>query len=277
MTGHNLLLYASLEGSQPDIGPAAFAVNAAAALGAHLTILAPHIGGPRPGNWESQTADQIEQDDKERHSKLTGLVASIVAKAHARAVSTSSQTDWAHAFGPIPFVGDQAKLHDLVVIGTDQSIFLSERKFAEHVLIEAGRPVVFVPPGHDGSFSCKRVTVAWDHTRAAARALHDALPFLRLAEEVTLTVIGGEKQFQTNPDRTTIEDALSRKGLKARLKQVALGDRTIGQALQQEALANEADLLVMGAYGHSRLREFILGGATREVLDTPRLPVLMSH
>ncbi len=277
MTNHNLLLYASLEGSQPAIGSAAFAINAAAALGAHLNILAPHVDVRTPDNWGSPTAEQIERDDKERHNKLTGLVESILAKAHANAVSASGQTDWAHAFGPIPFVGDQAKLHDLVIMGTDQSIFLSERKFAEHVLIEAGRPVVFVPPDHAGSFSCKRVTVAWDHTRSAARALHDALPLLRLAEEVILTVIGGEKQFQTNPDATTIEGALSRKGLNARLEQVDLGQRTIGQALQHEALANEADLLVMGAYGHSRLREFILGGATREVLENPRLPVLMSH
>ena len=277
MTSHNLLLYASLEGSQPEIGSAAFAVNAAAALGGHLNVLAPYLDVLTPGNWESRTSDQIGRDGKERHKKLTGLVASIEANAHAKAVSTSSQTEWAHAFGPIPFVGDQAKLHDLVVIGTDQSIFLSERKFAEHVLIEAGRPVVIVPTDHAGAFSCKRVTVAWDHTRSASRALHDALPFLRLAEEVILTVIGGEKQFQTNPDRTTIEAALSRKGLNARLKQVDLGKRTIGQAIQHEALANEADLLVMGAYGHSRLREFILGGATREVLDNPRLPALMSH
>lgn len=277
MTSHNLLLYASLDGSQPEIGSAAFAINAAAALGAHLSVLAPHVDVFTPGNWEARAADQIERDDKERHKKLSGLVESIVAKAHARAVSTSSQTEWAHAFGPIPFVGEQAKLHDLVITGTDQSIFLCERKFAEHVLFEAGRPVVFVPSDHAGSFSCKRVTVAWDHTRTAARALHDALPFLRLAEEVILTVVGGEKQFQTNPDRATIEAALSRKGLNARMEQVDLGDRRIGQALQHEALAKEADLLVMGAYGHSRLREFILGGATREVLDNPRLPVLMSH
>lgn len=277
MTRHNLLLYASLEGSQPEIGSAAFAINAAAALGAHLSVLAPHVDVLTQVSWESRTADQIEQDDKERHRKLSELVESIISKAHANAVSTSSQTEWAHAFGPIPFIGDQAKLHDLVVMGTDQSIFLSERKFAEHVLFEAGRPVVFVPPDHPDSFSCKRVTVAWDHTRTAARALHDALPFLRLAEEVTLTIVGGEKQFQTNPDRATIEAALSRKGLKARLEQVDLGERRIGQALQDEALTNEADLLVMGAYGHSRLREFILGGATREVLDNPRLPVLMSH
>lgn len=277
MTNHNLLLYASLEGSQPEAGSAAFAISAAAELGAHLNVLAPYVDVIAPGNWKTRTSDEIEQDDKARRQKLAGLVESIVAKARAIAVSTSSQTEWAHAFGPIPFIGDQAKLHDFVIMGTDQSIFLSERKFAEHVLIEAGRPVILVPPDHTGSFSCKRVTVAWDHTRSAARALHDALPFLRLADEVILTVVGGEKQFQTNPDATTIEGVLARKGLNARLEQVDLGQRTIGQALQNEALANEADLLVMGAYGHSRLRQFILGGATRELLENPRLPVLMSH
>lgn len=113
--------------------------------------------------------------------------------------------------------------------------------------------------------------------KAAARALHDSLPFLRLADEVLVVAVGGEKRFQTNSDPATIEAALARKGLNARFEQIDLGERTIGQALQEHALNYGADLLVMGAFGHSRLREFILGGATREVLDDPRLAVLLSH
>jgi nucleotide-binding universal stress UspA family protein len=127
------------------------------------------------------------------------------------------------------------------------------------------------------SFACQRVMVAWDHSRTAARALHDSIPFLRLAEEVTLVAVGGEKRFQTSPDPATIETALAQKGLNARFKQIHLGEASIGQALQGHALQCGADLLVMGAFGHSRLREFILGGATQEVLDDPQLPVLMSH
>ena len=277
MSSYNLMLYASLEASRPESGAAAFAVGAATALGAHLNVLAPHVEVLTQNGWEERTAEQIERDDAARHRKLSALVDAIAANAQANGVSVSSQTEWAHAFGPIAFVGDHARLHDMVIAGVDRSIFLSERKVVEHVLFEAGRPVVVVPSDHPAPFSCKRVVVAWDHTRAAARALHDSLPFLRMAEEVRLIALGGEKRFQTNPDRKTIEDSLSRKGLNARFEQVDVGARTIGQALQDEALARGADLLVMGGFGHSRLQELVLGGATREVLEGPRLPVLMSH
>lgn len=277
MTCYNLMLYTLLENCWPDRGPARFAIEAAAKLGAHLNVLAPYVDVITPVSWESRSADEIEREDTERRQRLGALVDTIAAKARAAGVEVSSQSDWAHPFGLIPFVGDQARLHDLIIAGADQTSLLSERKVAEHVLFDAGRPVVVVPANLAAPFSGKRILVAWDHTRAAARALHDALPFLRRADEVVLTAIGGEKRFQTHPDPATIETALARKGLKARFEQVELGNRTIGQALQDQAAAHGADLLVMGAFGHSRLRDFILGGATREILDNPRQPVLMSH
>ncbi len=277
MTRCNLLLMTLLEGAAPKAGPAVFAAGAAAALGAHLHVLAPRLDILAADKWDSRNTRQLEHDDEERHARLEERVKAIVARASALGVSARGQTEWAHPFGPIPFAGDLAKLHDIIVMGTDRSTFLSERKFAEHVLFEAGRPVVVVPPDHVGPFSCARVMIAWDHTRAAARALHDALPLLRLADELVMLSIGGEKRFQTELDSTAIVEALARKGLKARFAKVDMDSRTIGRALQDHALADGSDLLVMGAFGHSRLREFILGGATREVLDELRLPVLMSH
>jgi nucleotide-binding universal stress UspA family protein len=271
------MLYASLEASKPTTGAAAYAVGAAAALGAHLDVLVPYTDFLLPENWEGRSTDQIEQETARRRQNTSELAEAIAAQARERGVPISTLTDWAHAFGLIPFVGDRAKLHDLTVTGVDHSIFLSERKVAEHVLFDSGRPLVVVPNRHTASFACQRVMVAWDHSRTAARALHDSLPFLRLAEEVTLVAAGGEKRFQTSPDPATIETALAQKGLNARFEQIHLGEVSIGQALQGHALQCGADLLVMGAYGHSRLREFILGGATREVLDDPQLPVLMSH
>ena len=230
-----------------------------------------------PGTWEGRSAEQIDQETTVRRQNTSVLAEAIGAQARKRGVPVTTLTDWAHAFGLIPFVGDRAKLHDLTVIGVDNSVFLSERAVAEHVLFDSGRPVIIVPNRHGSSFSCKKVIVAWDHSRTAARALHDSLPFLRLAEEVTLVAVGGEKRFQTSPDPATIETAFAQKGLNARFKQIHLGEGSIGQALQGHALQCGADLLVMGAFGHSRLREFILGGATRELLEDPKLPVLMSH
>ncbi|WP_374614774.1 universal stress protein [Sphingorhabdus sp.] len=277
MTNPTLMLYASLEASEPMSGSAAFAVGAASALGAHLDVLTPFVDIPVSDNWKGRTAEQIEQESETRRQRTASLANAITNRAQEIGVSVTGQTEWAHAFGVIPFVGDQAKLRDLCVTGVDRSIFLSERKVAEHLLFDSGRPVIIVPARYAAPFACKKVTVAWDHSRTSARALHDALPFLHLADEVNLVAVGGEKQFQTSPDRATIEAVLGRKGLNVRFEQIDLGKRTIGQALQDFALERGAELLVMGAYGHSRLREFILGGATREVLDEPQLPVLMSH
>ena len=277
MSNQTLMLYASLEASKPTSGPTAFAVGAAAALGAHIDVLVPYTDFLMSANWEGRSAEQIEQETAVRRQNTSELAEGIAAQARERGVPVSTLTDWAHAFGLIPFVSDRAKLHDLTVTGVDHSIYLSERKVAEHVLFDSGRPAVIVPNRYAEPFACQRVMIAWDHSRTAARALHDSLPFLRLAEEVKLVAVGGEKRFQTSPDPATIETALAQKGLNARFEQIHLGEASIGQALQGHALQCGADLLVMGAYGHSRLREFILGGATREVLDDPQLPVLMSH
>ena len=277
MSNHILMIYASLEASKPTSGPAAFAVGAAAALGAHLDVLVPHTDFLTLGTWEGRSAEQIEQETAVRRQNTSALAEGIAAQARERGVPVSTLTDWSHAFGLVPFVGDRATLHDFTVTGVDHSIFLSERKIAEHVLFESGRPIVIVPNHHVKTFACQRVMVAWDHSRTSARALHDSLPFLRLAEQITLVAVGGEKRFQTDTDPATIETALAQKGLNAKFEQIHLGEASIGSALQDHALQCGADLLVMGAYGHSRLREFILGGATREVLDDPQLPVLMSH
>lgn len=277
MSNHSLMLFSSFESSEPASGSAAFAVAAAAALGAHLQVIAPFVDLIAPADWAGLSAEEIEMEGEKRRNNTKALASAIEKHALANGVSVSSQTEWAHAFGLAPYLGDQAKLYDLTITGADRSTFLSERKIAEHILFQSGRPVVIVPAAYKPPFVCKRVVVAWDHTRTAARAFHDSLPFLHLADEVILVAVGGEKRFQTSSDPGTVEEALARKGLNAKFRQIDLGTRTIGQALQDHALDNGADLLVMGAYGHSRLHEFMLGGATREVLDEPRLPVLMSH
>ena len=207
----------------------------------------------------------------------TALAEEIAKNARRNNVSVSTHVEWSHAFGLISFVGEQARLHDLIVTGADREPFLSERHVAEHVLFEAGRPVLIVPDGDTKDFNWQRIAVAWDYSRGAARALHDALPMLRLADEVVLIAVGGEKRFQTNLKPEAIVAKLEKKGLKARFERTELNKRSIADALQESATDAGASMLVMGAYGHSRFREFVLGGATRGILDRPRLPVMLSH
>ncbi len=143
----------------------------------------------------------------------------------------------------------------------------------ESGLFETGRPVLVVPPGLDG-FGPRRVAVAWNATREATRAAVAALPLLAQAEEVSVLTVAesGERQ----PDPARLADYLVLHGIEARAKRIE-PQRHAGNELIAQAAELGSDLLVMGAYGHSRLREFVLGGATREVLANAEIPVLLSH
>jgi nucleotide-binding universal stress UspA family protein len=120
------------------------------------------------------------------------------------------------------------------------------------------------------------VAVAWDGGRAGARAVRDALPLLRRAKQVRIITVGDDKPI-ASAGVAALQTFLTGHGIVFVHDDVELAGRSIGEALQAEAIRGDAGLLVMGAYGHNRVREFVLGGATRTVLGTLRLPTLMSH
>jgi nucleotide-binding universal stress UspA family protein len=140
-----------------------------------------------------------------------------------------------------------------------------------HVILSAGGPVLLLPRAELGATLGARALVAWNGSREAARAAKDALPFLAEAERVTLLAAGEDAAAGLDAGTAL----LKRHGAKVTAKQVELGPRH-GATLLEAAGAEGADLLVMGAYGHSRLREIVLGGATREVLRDARVPILLS-
>src|SRR5690606_35860095 len=149
-------------------------------------------------------------------------------------------------------------------------------EIAQSVLFGSGRPAILLPrqaPRGAGHFA-----VAWDGSRVAARALADALQFMTPESRVTVVTITDEKSLARNDIAQALAALLEQRGLKASAaNNTSLNRRAIGDALQETALEAGADLLVMGAYGHSRLRDFVLGGATRNVFSNLRLAVLLSH
>lgn len=150
-----------------------------------------------------------------------------------------------------------------------------QRDIVEGVLFGSGGPVWVFPAG-DATSHLESVAIAWDGGRAAARALHDALPVLGQTKHVTIICATDDKPVDELllPE---VERHLRGRGLDVSTKPFSRGDRPIGKALQETALESGAGLLVMGAYGHNRFREFVLGGATRGVLSDRKLPILMSH
>jgi nucleotide-binding universal stress UspA family protein len=147
------------------------------------------------------------------------------------------------------------------------------------LLFESGRPVLVVPPGYRLTALPRKILVAWKSSPEAARALHDAMPFLRKAEQVDVLTVSPSDSSITNDDASGlgITAHLARHGIKTTLVQRDSGARSVSEVLLDYARESYAQLIVAGGYGHSRLREWALGGATRELLIGTSLPVLYSH
>jgi nucleotide-binding universal stress UspA family protein len=191
-----------------------------------------------------------------------------------------TKCEWRVARGEaLPAVALSARYADLVIAaqpvpGID---YTGHEEAAQEMLaIATGRPVLHVPCA--GRFpSCgKSVLVAWNATREAARAVTDSLPILQRAEQVRVLVVdpGVEQGEMPGADLGLY---LARHGVKVEVTTRSSGGIGIGEVILSTAAEASADLIVMGAYGHSRIREFILGGATRTLLESMTVPVLMAH
>lgn len=149
----------------------------------------------------------------------------------------------------------------------------------EQVVLASGRPVLVVPyAGHFDKVG-RRIVIGWNATREAARAVNDAMPLLATAEVVTVLTIDARESLRGHGQLPGVDISLhlAHHGVKAQLEQTVSADLSVGDVLLSRAADLGADLLVMGAYGHSRLRELLLGGATRTLLRNMTIPVLMSH
>ncbi len=167
--------------------------------------------------------------------------------------------------------------YDLVVVGqfNPDAEFDGSLGVAESVAIESGRPVLVIPyKEFDGNLG-SRVVVAWNGRRESVRAVHDAMPLLEGADAVEIVSINQSKEIDI--PCADIAQHLARHGVHVETENVRTDSRDIGEALLSVTESFGADMLVMGAYGHSRLRETILGGATRQILNKMSQPVLMSH
>lgn len=275
MTIETILLQAPAGHTDPSVGPAAWALGAASALGARLTATVfdsdAFTGGAADVQRMPRAGDDVCSRTAVETAEHLGRAAADIG-VDARTVTARS-----FAYGLPEVVADHARLHDLVVTGVDQIGLLSERLMAEHLVFAAGRPIVIVPAAYRGPVRFERILVAWDNSRVAARALGDAMPLLRLAGEVEVVSVGEERMIDSSLDTAELVGAIARRGIAVRCERIDSGGRRSGEALIRHALHRSSDLLVMGAFGHSRLRQFVLGGVTRSVLDGPRLPVLLSH
>ena len=172
-------------------------------------------------------------------------------------------------------VTSHARYHDLVVVGIGPDD-TTMQETTEAAIFGSGRPTLLVP---DSSVPAtfEHVMIAWDGSRVAARAVSDARDFLQRAQTITIASVTDEKPLPHDDPDNRLAEYFTRHDIEATVAQVQGRGHPIAETLQEHAREIGAGMLVMGAFGHSRIRDFVLGGATNGILKDLRLPVLLSH
>lgn len=233
------------------------------------------LGAARIPSYALAEAGEVMRGIEERRrSEAAQAAESEFRKAERRA---NGKSEWRVSAADVSAaVRLSARYADLVILGQPEPEQAMTRAFVEEVILSAGRPVLLVPYAGRFADAGKRVLVAWNASSEAARAVTDALPILAKAQSVEVVAFDavGDHGEVTGAD---ISLFLARHGVKATAAHQSAPGVDIGAQILSRAADADVDMIVMGAYGHSRLRELALGGATRSVLDAMTVPVLMSH
>lgn len=278
MSIKDILVHLTPEAVTRSTGSLPYAISMAERLGAHLTALVFAVDFTKPATFYGGATDEDIAEARDRFRREAEEAAAAFTQNASRAgISCETATEESLAAGAPRIMNDYAKLRDVFVSGNDQTGLFDGKTFGEYVLFGSGRPVIVVPPGHETAFACDRVMVAWDYSRPAARAAADALPLLKTAKQVFVVTVSGDKTIDSRRSSAELAHHFARHGVKVTVEDVPRGDNSIDRTLLAQAAACRVDLIVMGGYGHSRVREFVLGGATRGMLENTDRAVLLSH
>lgn len=265
----------------PDVvpdEPVTAAISLAERLGCELhattfSVDIPAMSSPL-GGMLINVAELVQTT--EEHSRANCRRLQDLVLQHA---GSAIKTECSSRHLPAGVAGDaaanEARYHDISLLPWAKDMLVIQ-EFAQAVIFASGRPAIIVPPSA-GLNPVRHLAVAWDGSRVAARALADALMFVDDQTHITVLTVQDEKQLSRHDLGHALVLSLKKRGLRVEAQNISLDDRPVAVALQESALRAGANMLVMGAFGHSRIRDFILGGATKGVLADLRMPVLLSH
>lgn len=266
-----------VDGSQEAAATVAAACTLARAHDAHLSGLAvdhpPQIPGFATIEIPASAIEIIESQRKEAVTKARDTFEKAVAAA-----GITDRSGWTVAHGmPLESLSLRSRYADLVVVpqGNPESQRATSEDMVDDLVLVSGRPVMVIPYIGAPNDLGKRVMVAWNASREASRAVADAMPILEAAESVEVFAV--EPNGLGDAPGADIAAHLARHGIKATASKTTGLDIEVGDVLLNQAADSGADLIIMGAYGHSRMRELVLGGATRHILEHMTVPVLLSH
>jgi nucleotide-binding universal stress UspA family protein len=248
---------------------------------AHLSLLVLSMAAPPPigayGEIVSASWQEEREDDISALANATETAKEMLAVSGISYDALDVYTEFAWADED---VARSALYADLTLVGQEAAMDVDlKKRILDGALFQSPTPVLFNPTGKPATLAPKSVLVAWDSGIEAGRSVHSALPILRMAEEVHVTLIDPTASEDRNGEEPGAEIAayLARHGAKVSVEVLSSGGKTIAQVLNQHADDVVADLIVMGAYSHSRLRERIFGGVTRDMLDSVKRPIFLTH
>lgn len=253
-------------------------------VGGHLNVLCLGIDAIQPGLYYAGATPMVigESIETARH-EAQALEASIGEILTGQDVNWSCQAVIAQIGGIASLVGQAARFNDLVILPQPYGGGSGEQASAalEASMFEGHAPVLVCPPTHSAVQPAdlgKRIVIAWNESAEAMAAIRSALPFIVASDAVDIAIIDPGKHDEDRADPgAELSRMLARHGANVSVSLLARTVPRIAEVLQRHATDFDADMIVMGAYGHSRFRESILGGATRDMLEEVSLPVLMAH
>jgi nucleotide-binding universal stress UspA family protein len=256
-----------------------YAVSVAGALDAHVTGIAiafiPNIPGASMGYLPIETIEAQQRANEEAAEAAIGRFTAAGASAGVACEPRVLRIGFASAAAQFSQI---ARRFDLAIVGqAEPDVHAVEALIAEGALFGSGRPIIVVPHVQRAPFRLDRVMVCWDGSRAATRAIADAMPLLERAKTVEVVTVTSERGKHDALEGADMGLHLARHGLAVAVTRIPRGDIDTADALLSHAADCGADFIIMGGYGHSRFREFVLGGVTRSILGTMAVPTLMSH
>jgi nucleotide-binding universal stress UspA family protein len=269
----------NLTPGRPRDPAADYAISLASQFSAHLTGIAFALEPAIPaGAMGGIAGDVIDSAIAEAERQAKDALAAFETAAKKQGVLSEKQVVTALVADAVNRFGQIARHFDMsVVLQPDPDSASANDLFMESVLFGSGRPIVVVPYIQREPAKLDHIVCCWDGSATAARAIGDAAPFLAKAKTVELLIVTNGSESRNEEVGADMATHLARHKLNVTLQRISSGDIDVGNAILSYAADRAADFLVMGGYGHSRWREFFLGGATRQILSSMTLPTLMSH
>lgn len=258
------------------------AVPVAQKMGSHvigLCVLPPFYVIPA---FDATGAGVLAGEHRDAYAKdMKTLKASFEEAARGQSFASEWREADAGTGSAIDIVLGHGRSADLIVASQRNPDWAGSEQLEDPVrlAIELGRPLLLVPNRGAINLPPRRVTIAWNGRREAARAVFDALPFLTAASEVNVLWVNPERETERAGDLPgdDIATTLARHGVRCEASRSSAAAADVGTEILRQASAYGSDLIVMGCYGHSRIREFVLGGASRDVMNGAEIPILLSH